>query len=223
MIRFQCLAILLFLISTVAPCQNPGKYERGTVIAVARHESAPGDNDRELVRYDVSVKIKNTIYVVLYTPPNGANSVEYAAGIDFLFLVGKTTLTFNSKLSGSTEMPILRTEALAEQSVLDWSKAPGQYFAMKMENLSQTLGLSIDQQTRIKPIIEQEAAEAGQVCFTPTVPPKDRLNRWEKLVRASDAKMKPILSQTQWEKLHEIRKQQKQEIKELIAKNNSPT
>ena len=221
--RFLWLAILLFLIGTAAPCQNSGQYERGTVIAVARHESSPGENGREVVRYDVSVKIRNTIYVVLYTPPNGANSVEYSAGIDFLFLVGETTLTFNSKLSGTTEMPILRTESLAQQPVLDWSKAPGQYFAMKMENLSQTLGLSVDQQTRIKPILEQEAAEAGQVCFTPTVPPKERLNRWDKVVRASDAKMKPFLSQTQWEKLHEIRKQQKQEIKELIAKNNNPT
>jgi len=221
--RFLWLAILLFLIGTAAPCQNSGQYERGTVIAVARLESSPGENGREVVRYDVSVKIRNTIYVVLYTPPNGANSVEYSAGIDFLVLVGETTLTFNSKLSGTTEVPILRTESLAQQPVLDWSKAPGQYFAMKMENLSQTLGLSVDQQTRIKPILEQEAAEAGQVCFTPTVPPKERLNRWDKVVRASDAKMKPFLSQTQWEKLHEIRKQQKQEIKELIAKNNNPT
>ena len=34
--------------------------------------------------------------------------------------------------------------------------------------------------------------------------------------------MKPFLSQSQLEKLQEIRKRQKQEIKELIAKNNSP-
>ena len=171
--RFLSLVIVSFLVNTAALCQNPGQYERGTVIAVASHKNASGQSEDDVVRYDVSVQVRNTIYVVLYTPPNGANSVEYAPGIDFLVLVGKTTLTFNSKLSGTTEVPILRTEALPQQPVLNWSKAPGQYFAMKMENLSQTLGLSLDQQTRIKPIMEQEAAEAGEVCFTSTIPLKN--------------------------------------------------
>ena len=221
--RFLSLALLTILINTAAPCQSPSKYERGTVIAVAPHDNVAGESDRDVVRYDVSVQIRNTIYVVLYTPPNGANSVEYAAGIDFLFLVGKNTLTFNSKLSGTTELPILRTQSLPQQAVIDGSKAPGHYFATKLETLSQTLGLSLDQQTRLRPIVEQEATEVGQVCSTSTIPAKERLKRWEKVVRASDARMKPLLSQSQWAQLREFRKQQKQEIKGLLANSNNPT
>jgi hypothetical protein len=196
-----------------AVCQGPS-YERGTIVAVARHS---GSENTDVVRYDVSIQIRDTIYVVLYTPPNGANSVEYAAGIDMLFLVGRDTLTFNSNISGTTEMPILRTETVPTKSVLDWSKAPSQYFSMKMQHLSQSLDLTADQQAKIKPIVEQEAGDAGQVCFTTTIPLQERLNRWEKIVHSSDEKMKSILSQTQWQKLQEMRKQQKQELKKLMA------
>jgi len=188
-------------------------------MAVARHPVAPGESD--VVRYDVSLKIRNTMYVVLYTPPNGANSVEYAAGIDMLFLVGKDSVTFNSKMTGTTAMPILRTESLPEEPVLDWSKAPGKYFSMKLQHLSESLDLSSDQRSRIKPIIEQEAGEAAQVCFTSTLSVQDRLNRWEMIVHSSDDKMKPVLSQAQWQTLQEIRKEQKQELKQLMAKRKS--
>jgi hypothetical protein len=136
-------------------------------------------------------------------------------------LVGQDTLTFQSKLSGTTEVPILQRKDLPAQDVLDWSKAPSQYFAMKMRHLSSSLDLSDDQQARIKPIAEQEAGEAGQVCFNPIVPRKERLKQWEKIVRASDTKMKPILSQDQWDRLQEIRKQQKRDLEELIAKKDA--
>ena len=208
-----CIAIL----PTVGQTSSP-KYERGTIVAVAPRQTAPGD---AITQYDVSIQVRDTTYVVLYTPPNGANGVEYAAGIDLLVLVGQDKLTFPSKLTGTTEVPILRRETRPAQSVLDWSKAPSQYFAMKMEHLSESLDLSDDQRARIKPIAEQETGEAGQVCFTTTIPRKERLKRWGKIVHSSDAKMKPILSQTQWEKLQQIRKQQKQDLQHLIAKKDA--
>jgi hypothetical protein len=188
-------------------------------MAVSRHQNAP--NEREIVGYDVSVRVQDTVYVVLYTPPNAANSVEYAAGIDLLVLVGKDTLTFPSKLTGTTEVPILRRETLPAQSALDWSKAPSQYFSMKMQNLSESLNLTGDQQAKLKPIAEQESGEAGQVIFTSVIPRKERLERWDKIVRSSDTKMKSFLSPTQWEKLRQIRKEQKEELKKLLAQENT--
>jgi len=216
--RLSLYAGLIFLATLLAFGQHSSDFERGTIVAVVQDSSS---RDVGSVRYDVSVQIRNTIYTVLYTPPNGAKSVEYATGIDFLFLVGKNTLTFQSNLTGSTELPILRTETLPDRPTLDWSKAPGQYFSMKMQHLSESLQLSADQQSKIKPIVEQEAGEAGQVIFTSAVPRNERLDRWGKIVHSSDGKMKPILSQAQWEKLQEFRKQQKQELEELIAKQNS--
>jgi hypothetical protein len=40
-------------------------------------------------------------------------------------------------------------------------------------------------------------------------------------VRASDSKMKPILSQTQREKLQQLRKEQKEELKDLLAQEKT--
>jgi hypothetical protein len=92
---------------------------------------------------------------------------------------------------------------------------------MKQQHLSDALGLTDDQQARIKPFIEQESGEAGMILWTPVVPAKDRLKQFEKLVRASDAKIRPFLSPAQVAKLVEIRKQQKVELKELIAEQES--
>jgi hypothetical protein len=216
-----CGVVVVCLVALPVTAQTPSStYERGTIVAVTRHQNGPGEGDQEVAKYEVSVQVRNRIYIVLYTPPNGANSVEYAAGIDLLVLVGQDTLTFPSKLTGTTEVPILRKEALPEKPVLDWSKAPSQYFAMKMQHLSDSLDLSQDQQAKVKPIVEQEAAEAGQALFTTVIPKKERLKKWEKIVKSSDTKMKPILTQVQWDKLQGIRKEQKREVKDLMTKSD---
>lgn len=209
-----CIAALLSQGQSTSP-----KYVPGTILAVERHPEAPADNS--LVRYDVTVKIDDTEYVALYTPPYG-NSVEYSAGLQFLFSIGKDTLTLATPgtRAANAELPILRTKKLPPQPAIDWSKAPGQYFSMKMKNLSTSLNLTEEQQAKIKPIAEQESAEAGGVIFTPVVTRKKRFGQWEKLVRKSDAKMKPILTEAQWHMLLEIRKDQKQELKDLIAKQD---
>jgi len=163
------------------------------------------------------VKIRNVTYVVLYSPRSGDNSVEYYRGLETLFLPGSDTLSFNSKTSGTIKMPILRQETLPADSGIDWSKAPSQYFSMKQQHLTEALGLTDDQQAKLKPFIEQEAGEAGMILWTPVVPAKDRLKQFEKIVKASDAKIKPFLSPDQQVKLAEIRKQQKVELKQLIA------
>jgi Spy/CpxP family protein refolding chaperone len=130
-------------------------------------------------------------------------------------------LKFPERFGGHAELPILSTKQLPPQPAIDWSKAPGQYFVMKMKNLSTSLSLSDEQQASIKPIAEQESAEAGAVIFTPVVSRKERLSQWEKIIRSSDMKMKTILTEEQWRKLQELRKDQKRELKDLIAKLES--
>lgn len=211
----------LFAISTFGQPSSSDRYQVGTITAVIAHQNAPGEADDNVVRYEVSVKIADISFVVLYTPPNGANAVEYSVGMDKLFLVGSDTLTFNSTLSGKTEVPILRRETLPSQKVLDWSKAPSQYFSMKQEHLTDALDLTDDQGRKIKPILEQEAGEAGQFLWTSVIPVKEKLKRWEKLVAESDGKIKPFLTPTQVNKLLELRKQQKEELKTLVAQQKA--
>lgn len=219
---FKCLIpILMYAASVPALCQTvSSKYQSGTIVAVKLHQNEKGEHDTDVVRYDVSVKVDNTIYVVLYTPPNGYNGVEFATGISKLFLVGGDTLTFNS-LSGTTEVPILRRETVAKEDSLDWSKAPGQYYSMKLQNLSQKLNLSEDQQAKIKPILQQESGELGPFWANPVVSRREKLKKLEQVVRASDEKIKPILSQSQQEQLLQIRKEQKQELKKLLEEKAS--
>ena len=207
-----CIAALASLGQT-----SSAKYQPGTITAVTVHQSAPGEGSADVTRYDVSVKVRNVVYLVLFTPRNGDNIVEHSAGFEMLFLVGDKTLTFNGKGFGSVEVPILRTETLPAESGIDWSKAPSQYFSMKQRHLSEALDLTDDQQAKVKPLIEHESAEAGSILWTPVVSPKDRLKQYQKIVKASDAKIRPLLSRTQVAKLGELRKQQRVEVKELIA------
>jgi len=212
------LILCLMLANTAAFSQTSSpKYQPGTIVAVERHQETANS---DVIQYDVTVRIEDTEYVVLYTPPNGSNTVEFSVGVDRLFAVQKDALLLSVR-DEHKELPILRTKKLTSQPAIDWSKAPSQYFSMKMKNLTDSLHLSEEQRAKIKPIAEQETAEAGHVIFTPVVPRKERLKQWEKIVQRSDTQMKPILTQAQWNKLQELRKDQKRELTEIVAKQDS--
>lgn len=206
-----CLASIQVLGQTSSP-----KYQPGTITAVTVHQLTPGEQPSDVVKYDLAIRIGDTNYMVLYSPPNGAKTVEYAAGLDFLFLVGSETLTVNRGPSGSIELPILRREELPAKTGLDWSKAPSQYYSLKLENLTNALNLSDDQQAKIKPILEHEAGELRTFWNNPTVTNKEKLNRLERIVRSSDKKIKPLLSADQVRALEDMRKDQKEELKKRI-------
>ena len=98
----------LFLIClTMAPAfgQSTSKYQVGTITEVKAHQTA-GSSASDVASYDVSVKVGDTIYVVLYTPPLGEITVKYAAGRDLLVLVGKNKITYNDILGQSYDVPI---------------------------------------------------------------------------------------------------------------------
>jgi hypothetical protein len=214
------LALIVYMAIFPALGQAPSsKYEVGTILAVTKHQNTPLDIDSTVIRYDLSIKLQNTLYVVLYTPPKSITAVEYAVGLDVLVSIGDNELTILTKFNGVTKAPILRTESLPAQPTVDPSKAAGQYLTMKLQNLTEKLNLTEEQQVKIKPIAEQERGEVGGFAFTPTIPRKERLERFQNIVRMSDAKMKPILSATQWQKLQVLRKEQKQELKNLIAQS----
>jgi Spy/CpxP family protein refolding chaperone len=189
------------------------QYQTATITAVNPHTGETG-------RYDVSLKVGNDLYVVAYTPPNGANRVEYSAGMDLLVLVGSKTITF-SKYGKTTEVPILHHEQLPASSNFDLAKAPSQYFSLKMQNLTEKLSLTADQQAKIKPIVEQESGELNYLWGNPVVSQDQKVKDFEKIVRSSDEKLKPILTPAQLEKLQTMRTQQKAELKKRLAEQKS--
>ena len=90
--------ISLTMISALG--QSTSKYQVGTIVEVKSHQSA-GGGATDAPSYDVSVKVGDTIYVVLYTPPLGQETVKYSAGRDLLVLVGKGTIRYNDILGQS--------------------------------------------------------------------------------------------------------------------------
>ena len=216
MYRFLLGVILLCTATLQAAQTPPSNFQPGTITAVVAHKNAPGDKDSDVSRYDVSVKVGSTVYVALFTPPNGSNTVEYVAGTNILVLVGSDTLTFNSPISGRTEVPILRRETVAAGKTLDLAMVPSDYFSMKLQNLSEKLNLTEDQQAKIKPTLEQETGDVNQIYLNSAISEKEKISRFEKIVRASDEKIKPVLSSEQWQTLQDLRKQQKQKLKQTL-------
>ena len=96
-------------------CQSKPKYQVGTVTGVESH-LASGSNPSGAASYDVSVKVGNTVYVVLYTSPLGEDTVKYTAGRDLLVVVGKSTVTYHDILGRSFEFPIESQEPYAKSS-----------------------------------------------------------------------------------------------------------
>ena len=104
MLRFVS---IFFVCLTALPtfCQPTSKWVVGTITDVRIHQTAEPDTFGT-VSYDVSVKVGDTVYVVLYTPPLGEQTVKYAGGRDMLVLVGKSTIRYNDMLGQSHDVPI---------------------------------------------------------------------------------------------------------------------
>ena len=96
---------LIFLRMFPAFGQATSKYQVGTITEVKAHQAA-GSGASDAASYDVSLKVGDTIYVVLYTPALGEETVKYAAGRDLLVLVGKNTIIYNDILGRSFAAPI---------------------------------------------------------------------------------------------------------------------
>lgn len=105
----------LFTLTGLAAATN--RFEVGTITAVTTHQGAAGA-DPSITSYDVSVKVGNTVYVVLYTPPPGTSTktLEYVAGRELLVRVGEKTIAFNDQLGTTLEVPILRRTTVAPQA-----------------------------------------------------------------------------------------------------------
>lgn len=95
----------LCLLTFPALCQTMSRWQIATITEVKPHDTA-GDSASDRPRYDVSVKVGDTIYVVLYTQPWGELPAKYETGLELLVLVGKDIITYNDILGRSLQVPI---------------------------------------------------------------------------------------------------------------------
>jgi hypothetical protein len=85
---------------------NKNKYEPATILDVQQHKGAVS-GDSSVTRFDISLRVGKTDYVVLYTPPPGTYGAQYTEGMNLLVLVGSKTITFNDIAGISREVPIV--------------------------------------------------------------------------------------------------------------------
>jgi hypothetical protein len=110
------LALIVCFTATKSPGQDKRPYQAGTIVDVKPHPAAQAGDDAaqakkdEAPQYDLSVKVGNKIYVVLYTPPPGQNYPELGVGMDRTVLVDGDTLKVNDLLGRTRTMPILSTK-----------------------------------------------------------------------------------------------------------------
>lgn len=97
--------IALCLLTLPALCQPMSKWQIAIITEIKPREAA-GGSASDPARYDVSIKVGDTIYVVLYTQPLGELPAKYATGHELLVLVGKDTITYNDMLGRSLQVPI---------------------------------------------------------------------------------------------------------------------
>lgn len=103
--------IILCAVALPAFCEPSAKYEVATIADVKPHQSADDRSSSAVARYDVSVKVGDTIYMVLYADTLGASTVRYVAGREVLLHVGKTTITYNDISGRAQEVPIISHRA----------------------------------------------------------------------------------------------------------------
>ncbi len=99
----RLIVVVTFCLLTLAALgQSTSKYQVAIITEVKARQVSASDT----TSYDVSVKVRDTIYVVLYTPPLGELPPKYATGLELLVLVGKNTITYNDMLGRSLQVPI---------------------------------------------------------------------------------------------------------------------
>jgi hypothetical protein len=106
-------AVYMTATAQAAKCSS-AKWDVATIMAVKAHPPAQGE-DANTIQYDVTVRVGNAEYIVLYVLPDGIDKelVLNRLGIDGLVLVGKDTIKYNDDLGNTHEVPIISRRAIA--------------------------------------------------------------------------------------------------------------
>ncbi len=106
----SALTMLLSLFLAVA-CfgqLSAAKWKVATITGVKVHEPAVG-SDSSAPQYEVTSRVDNTEYVVLYVAPVGTlpDIARYRLGQDIPVLVGTDSIKYNDMTGTTREVPIL--------------------------------------------------------------------------------------------------------------------
>ena len=97
------------IVASEQEAASMSKYRVGTITAAQCHQAA--DANARITSCEVSVRVGNTAYGVLYLAPVGTDNVRYETGRELL-VVGEDTITYNDMLGNSFQVPILSRAAV---------------------------------------------------------------------------------------------------------------
>jgi hypothetical protein len=102
------LLLSLLLAVTCFGQSSAAKWKVATITGVKMHEPAAG-NDSSAPQYEVTSRIENAEYVVLYVAPQGSppDIARYRLGQDIPVLVGTDTIKYNDITGTTREVRIL--------------------------------------------------------------------------------------------------------------------
>ena len=107
--------VLISLMVASSFGQSPRHYQVAVIVGVKPHEQE-ANRSSSVTSYEVSLKVDDTVYVVLYTPSLGISTVKYAEGLNLLVQVGEKTISYNDLLGQTFEEPILSRKPAGELS-----------------------------------------------------------------------------------------------------------
>ena len=108
--QLATLTVCLAAVLSAAQTQAPSKFEHATFMSVKPHQET-GPTDSSVERFDVDVKVKNTMYTVLFTQGAGRYGIQYRAGLDLFVWVKDKTMAYNDLLGETREVPIISSKA----------------------------------------------------------------------------------------------------------------
>ena len=103
------LLLSLLLAATCLAQSSAAKWKVATITGVKVHEPAAGNESSAAAQYEVTARVENTEYGVLYVAPDGTlpDIARYRLGQDVPVLVGTDTIKYNDITGTTREVPIL--------------------------------------------------------------------------------------------------------------------
>ncbi len=102
----KIMAFALLSLTTVSGLsQSTSAYTVGTITAVVPHQTAT-NTDTHTSSYDVTLKIGDTLYLVLYTPQYGMETARFATGREASLLVGTQTIKLTTCSEAVQKCPL---------------------------------------------------------------------------------------------------------------------
>lgn len=102
----RALILLLPVLAFAQSSSTASTYQPATITAVKPLDSGDNSNANDVL-YEVSVKVGETVYVVLTPSPSPSGIIMYVVGRQVLVHVNDDTITWNDIMGESYKAPII--------------------------------------------------------------------------------------------------------------------